>query len=349
LKTASAIVRLANPAAVLEAVTAHLAEHDVSVRVEGRVARAMLYSGEAEIRIDPSSMTLQARAPDDEALEDVTDFLASHIVEFARPERPDIRWTGYEPKSSFADFREMRVVAVSDVAMGMRRVRLSGENLTRFAAQDNLHVRLFFPRRGVEPVWPSRGPDGLVQQAQDPALRPSMRKYTIRRIDAAAGWVDIDFVLHEDAGPGSNWARHAAPGDLVGMAGPGGRTAKPAGWMLLAGDETALPAIARILEALPQATTGHAVIEIEAEDCRIPLEAPKGIAIRWLHRSDGRESLAEAVRGIAVPAQGSRFCWAGAEFTDIQAIRHHWREDCGLQKAEQLAVAYWRKGVADAA
>lgn len=70
------------------------------------------------------------------------------------------------------------------------------------------------------------------------------RYYTIRRIDAAAGWLEIDFVLHEAPGLAGDFARLARPGDICGMSGPCGLGVKPAGHYLLAGDETALPAIA---------------------------------------------------------------------------------------------------------
>lgn len=93
--------------------------------------------------------------------------------------------------------------------------------------------------------------------------RLDIRTYTIRRIHAQQGWFEVDFVLHEDAGPGSRWAAQATKGQQIGLSGPGGRTASPAGWMLLAGDETALPAIARIGEALPAATTGVVIIEVQ--------------------------------------------------------------------------------------
>ena len=346
MKTASALVHLTNPAAVVEALTAHLAEHEVEVRFDGAAAQALLPSGQATLRVDPDAIALEARAANQAQLEDVTGFLASHVLEFAHPERPTISWTGFQGREVFADFREMRVVGVSDLTPRMRRVTLAGDDLLRFAGEDNLHVRLYFPPEGREPEWPTRGADGLALPG-DPERKPHVRKYTIRRIDAARGLVEVDFVLHEAAGPGSDWAKTARTGTVIGMAGPGGRSAKLVDWLLLAGDETALPAIARILEKLPDGSEGVALIEVEDESDRVSLAAPQGVEIRWLHRDGGASVLFDAVRQTTIATGRSRFCWAGAEFDTIQAIRKHWRQDCGLDKSEQLAVAYWRHGIVD--
>ena len=188
-----------------------------------------------------------------------------------------------------------------------------------------------------------RGADGLVQPVPE-ERKPAARKYTIRRIDAAAGTLDVDFVLHEASGPGSDWAKTATPGARIGMAGPGGRSARPADWMLLAGDETALPAIARTLENLPATAEGMVVLVADSADDAIVLRHPPGFRVEWLDRQSGSTDFASAVMAIDVPSDRTRFCWAGAEFEEIQTSRRHWRDVIGLSSKEQLAVAYWRKG-----
>src|SRR5690606_8894208 len=115
--------------------------------------------------------------------------------------------------------------------------------------------------------------------------RPKVRTYTIRRIDAAAGTFDADFVLHGDHSVGSRWAINAKPGDIVGVRGPTGRPVPEADWYLLVGDETALPAIARTLETLPAAARGVALIEVADEGERQAIEHQTGIEVRWLHRN----------------------------------------------------------------
>lgn len=345
VKTATATVQLADAPAVLQAVTKHLAEHEIELRTQGSVTRASLRSGEMVMRLDPPALRLEAHASGESDLEHLVSFLASHVIEFAHPEQPDIAWSGYDSGRTPSDFREMRVIDAWDIAADMRRVRLGGNDLGRFASLEDIHVRLLFPQPGTPPVWPRLNSNGMVEQARDPALRPAERKYTIRNADADAGWVDIDFVLHEAPGPGSDWARGAAAGDVVGMAGPGGRSARQADYMLLAGDETALPAIARTLEMLEPHTRGVALIEVGSSQHAMELQAPSGMELRWLERGSAA-GLAAAVMQIEIPSDLSCFCWAGAEFSDVQAIRRHWKESCGLDKSNQLAVAYWRMGLA---
>jgi len=346
MKTASAMVSLTSPVAVVEALRAHLAEHELVVEFDGHVANTRLRSGHATMRIGASMLELEVQAADESELEDVAGFLASHVLEFAHPDKPVIRWSGFQPSGKFADFREMTVVGVSDLTPHMRRITLSGSDLGRFVTDEDLHVRLFFPPPGQPPVWPMRGEDSL-EQPIDPVSRPAVRKYTIRRIDPAKGTVCIDFVLHQDPGPGSDWAKTVKEGDLIGMAGPGGRGARQADWMLLAGDETALPAIARILEGLAPGTEGVALVEVEGATDELPLAHPDGFEIRWLHRAAGNEDLAAAVARIPIPMHRRHFCWAGAEFEIIQTIRRHWKKECGVAKSDQLAVSYWREGAAE--
>lgn len=336
-------IRLADPVTIMNALREHLAEHEIEIVDRDESLVAHLDKAEARMRALDGVLALEADAESGPRLEEVLAFLASHVREFAAPQTPDIVWSGVCGNRLPADFREMTVLRTLDLTPHMRQITLTGDDLARFATDGDLHVRLFFAPPGKPPIWPMRGADGLIQPvAAD--RKAQMRKYTIRRIDLVAGEVDVDFVIHEVAGPGSDWAARAQPGDLVGMAGPGGRTARPADWILLAGDETALPAIARILEGLPEATSGHVIMEVADVSGKITLEKPRGMNIEWLVRDAGAPTLAARVMEIAVPTTGSRFCWAGAEFADVQAIRQYWREACDLKKDEQLAVAYWRRG-----
>jgi NADPH-dependent ferric siderophore reductase len=164
----------------------------------------------------------------------------------------------------------------------------------------------------------------------------------------AAGELDIDFVLHGDEGIASGWAARAAAGDLVGMIGPGGSEREDAQWYLLAGDETAIPAIARILEGMPREASGVALIEVaDAREIQ-PLVAPEGLEIRWLfreHRHAGESDLlAEATIAIAPPSDSDIRCWLGAEAEIARRVRHHWREVLQLPRTAVSSVAYWHHG-----
>ena len=143
---------------------------------------------------------------------------------------------------------KLRLVQVREsqrISPRMCRITLAGPELDGFvslAADD--HVKLFFPAPGQDkPVLPVLGESGLVYP--DGAARPAMRDYTPRRYDAERQELVIEFVLHS-AGPASAWASRAAPGDWIGLGGPKGSRLTPEDYetILLAGDETALPAIA---------------------------------------------------------------------------------------------------------
>lgn len=129
-------------------------------------------------------------------------------------------------------------------------------------------------------------------------LRGSMRTYTLRdvQVQGTSTTVVLDFVIHEDAsgsGPGSSWARRARPGDEVLLIGPrrhcdaGGIEfrAGEESRLLLAGDETAAPAIARILEDVPRTSLGHAFIEVPSAADVLSIDAPAGVRITWLPRA----------------------------------------------------------------
>jgi NADPH-dependent ferric siderophore reductase len=253
------------------------------------------------------------------------------------------------PRPTPANFRLVHVVEARFVTPHVRRVTLAGQDMARFACDEHIHVGLMIPQAGVAPVWPVLEADGQVTWPSGPGS-PALRRYTIRRHDMRRGTVDIDFVVHEDGGPGSAFARHAKAGDVLGMLGPGGGGIPPAAdWYLLAGDETGLPAIARMLETLPPEARGVALIEVGSAADEQPITTRSGVELRWLHRhalAPGTTGLlADAVRQLAFPpADTSLFAWAACEFDAFKAIRSHLRRERGLTQAQHLVVSYWRRG-----
>src|SRR5690606_1106708 len=141
-------------------------------------------------------------------------------------------------------------------------------------------VKLFFAPPGAPLALPEIGPNGLSFPA---GARPEGRDYTPRRIDLAAGEVVIDFVLHGD-GPAARWAASAGPGDTVGVGGPRASfvVREPYDWYLLAGDETALPAIGRRIEELPAGAVAIAVVEIADAGERQIVHAAARLELRWV-------------------------------------------------------------------
>src|ERR1700753_1902724 len=116
--------------------------------------------------------------------------------------------------------------------------------------------------------------------------RPVTRTYTLRRADAERQQVTIAFVVHGDEGIAAPWAAHAEPGDVLTMSGAGGAYRPDPGcdWYLLAGDESALPAICSALEALPDDARGVAYLETSDPGEYLDAAPPSGMEVVWLHR-----------------------------------------------------------------
>jgi NADPH-dependent ferric siderophore reductase len=239
----------------------------------------------------------------------------------------------------------LTVAAVADVTPSVRRVVLSGRPAAAAAAGPT--VNLLVPRVGdATPRWPKVAKDGRIVWP-DGAHGVSLRSYTARRQDPAAGQVEIDFVLHGD-GPAAAWAAAAVPGALLGVAGAASLGDRPAAHVVLAGDETALPAISRILAAAPPGTAGVALLEVAGAAEEQPLVAPAGVAVRWLHRGTtppGESTLlADAVAALDRPDGDDVFAWVAAESAAVRAIRADLRGRWGLGRAQHHAIGYWRRG-----
>ena len=238
----------------------------------------------------------------------------------------------------------LTVASVARVTPSVRRVTLTGAPDAVAAAGPT--VSLLVPRPGdPAPHWPAVARDGRVVWPGG-SHGVSLRSYTARRQDPDRGEVDIDFVMHGD-GPAAGWAAAARPGAVLGVAGGGPLGHRPAEVLLLAADETAIPAVARILAEAGRATRGSALLEVADAAEQQDLPAPPGVGVRWLHRGatpPGESTLLiEAVAGLSRPP-GDVFAWVAAESAAVRAIRSDLRARWGLSRAEHHAIGYWRRG-----
>jgi NADPH-dependent ferric siderophore reductase len=247
----------------------------------------------------------------------------------------------HETKTRLLQVREVRRISPK-----MVRIVVGGEALAGFvsAAHDD-HVKLFFPHPGQDkPVLPMPSPNGPVYP--EGALRPAARDYTPRNYDAAANALTIDFVLHGD-GPATVWATQARTGDFLGVGGPRGSFIVPDdfAWYLLAGDETALPAIGRRLEELPAGARAIVVVEVADAGEEQHFDTQARVETHCLHR-DGAPSgslLQKAIAGLSLPSSDG-YAWVAAEAATAKALRRHLVDGRGLRRDRVKAAAYWKQG-----
>lgn len=330
-------------------------EHYAVVRT-GNEGTIPLLMGVAKLRLEQERFTVTAEAANESDLSYLKFAVAEGIVHHAGAETVSFHWEGDGAGEGSLPpfFREMKVIAVRNITPHMRRIRLQGDDLGRYAS-GGLHIRLILPPKPpLKPKWPHLGADGRPVWP-DGEHRLQNRVYTIRTIDVEQGWVDIDMVVHPSTveAPGTEWAMQAQTGDIIGMTGPGGGDMPAGDDFILVGDETALPAISRILERLP--ATASAIVRIEIADSaeELLLETQAQLDLKWLHRNGAEAGtttlLIDAVKqAMPVQSEGRRlFAWAGCEFDAFKAIRGFWRKECGLKRDDHMAVAYWRRGVTD--
>ncbi|SAL12538.1 iron transport/utilization-like protein [Caballeronia peredens] len=244
-------------------------------------------------------------------------------------------------------FRLLQVKRVQALNPHFVRVTFTGDDLEDFvSASFDDHVKLFFPQPGESmPAIPQAGPDGPVFDPSKP--RPIARDFTPRRHDRAARELDIEFALHE-AGPATAWAAQAAPGQYLGIGGPRGSFVIPTqfDWHLMIGDETALPAIARRLEELPEGTRVATLIEVADQSARIEFDTRADLYAQWRYRNESEHpggALLLALRETFVP-EGEGYVWAAGEATLMRAVRQLLCIERGVDKRRIRASAYWKRG-----
>ncbi|MBH9352053.1 siderophore-interacting protein [Pseudomonas aeruginosa] len=254
-------------------------------------------------------------------------------------------------------------------------------------------IKIFFPdASGPPPSLPGGSEWYQAYRSVEPARRPPMRTYTIRALRAEQEEVDVEFVLHGENGPASAWATPARIGARLQLAAPtrqygdapgGYEWNPPAGvrHILLIADETALPAVAGILEELAgeaEPPVVEAFLEVPGEADILDLPAIPAARLHWLprhqagiHSRNGERMVAAArqarrpareVAGgaaqeledidideeilweLASPESGSFYAWVAGESAAVMAIRRYLVQERGIDKRHLTLMGYWRRG-----
>ncbi len=262
------------------------------------------------------------------------------------------------------------------------RVTFTGEELSAFADNGfDQRIKVAVPLPGLGVSTLPTGPDWWAAWRALPAeQRNPIRTYTVRYVRQEVSEVDVDFVLDGAGhGPASAWAAAARVGDKLALMGPdagfegvhGGidfRAPTAAGHILLAGDETAVPAVAGILEKLAPQATGQAVLEVPRAADFLALSAPAGVTVTWLAREDRPHgsALIPAVKASAaklLPRKGAQAledidvdtqilwevadtstAWVAGEAAMVRELRRHLIAEHGLDRSSAAFLGYWRAG-----
>jgi NADPH-dependent ferric siderophore reductase len=229
------------------------------------------------------------------------------------------------------------VIATERRSPSLVRVRFRADDLSAFA--DSV-----FTDRYVKVVIPADGGDVV-------------RTYTALEPDPEASTLAIDFVVHGDEGAAGPWAAAAAPGDALTVRGPGGAYAPDpaADWHLLAGDESAIPAIGAAIEALPAGAPAYVLVEVSGPDHQVELPVRDGVEVTWLHRGASSHSVGDDAAGVDAPLVGAvrDLPWRegrvqafvhGEAAAVMHGIRPYLLKERNLPRADVSISGYWRRG-----
>ena len=282
-----------------------------------------------------------------------------------------------------------QVARVRRLSPSFLRVTFTGSDFDELApAGLDQRIKLLFPTPGRGLQGCPAGDDWYAEwRALPDALRNPLRTYTVRAARPEARELDVDFVLHGATGPASAWAERAASGDEVILIGPNARFPGPTGgveWrppadasrLLIAGDETAVPAISAIAETLPHDRTARVLLEVPEWGDVLDLALPPGVHVTWLPRGVAPRgalltaAVVAAVRELTVvptPAtelpevdvdaeilwevpvgdpdrSSGLYAWLAGEAGVVKGLRRHVVQDCGIDRASVAFMGYWREG-----
>lgn len=242
--------------------------------------------------------------------------------------------------------RYIYVHASEQLSPHLQRIYFSSDDFSDFPiGQNGAHIKLFFPEQAqLKPQLPDRNAQGQIMWLD--VKKPITRTYTLRDFLVKQQLLVIDFVRHADFGIAADWAIHAQPGNVLGLAGPGGpsRFHPNAKYWIFIADLSALAMLGASLEQLPSHAQGEIWVEIEdKEDC-IELSYPAAMKLNWRIKHPNIEAQIEAcLAHLDWQSQQISVTVAG-ESSRVIALRRLFKEKYQVHKHYLYAVPYWKKG-----
>ncbi|MGI9823216.1 siderophore-interacting protein [Agromyces sp. Marseille-Q5079] len=236
---------------------------------------------------------------------------------------------GSRVRPAYRNFR-VEVARVERVSPTFTNITFTGDDLADFGTAGlDQRVKVVLPLEANGFAAFPDGEDWYTAWRELPGeLRNPFRTYTVRAVRPEQREVDIVFAGHGDGGPASAWAGRARPGDEIVLIGPdefGPGRAVGIDWrpgevdtLLLAGDETAVPAICAILESLPADAAGAAFLEVPTDGDRMSVRAPAGVEVRWLARGGAHDAESRSHGELLAPAVRD---WVVRHLADLGVTR----------------------------
>ncbi|NLF03892.1 MAG: siderophore-interacting protein [Actinomycetales bacterium] len=314
----------------------------------------------------------------------------------------------------------VRLARTERLSESFLRLTFTGDDLDQFATTTlDQRIKFVLPAACGTPVDPALfdAPDwyGTWRGLSDDE-RPTLRTYTVRAVRPEAKEIDVDVVLHgiapgapaaadcplrslhacvcaDAVGPAVRWCATASAGDGLVIIGPNARFEGPQSGLewhppsgahtyLIAGDETAVPAMSSIIESLPAGVRAHVFLEVPTAQDVLALDVPEGVEVEWLPRRGEATTAAHgtlldlAVRAGAatiaarqhaardgaepedvdidttilwdVPAESSApegvYAWIAGEAGVVKELRRFLVRDLGLDRSAVAFMGYWRTG-----
>lgn len=248
-------------------------------------------------------------------------------------------------------FRPVTVARTEPRSPYLTRVTLTGDALEGLeVAEPAASVRLLLPRADTGalelPTW--NGNEFLDADGN----RPRIRTLTPLRFDPDALELDVEIVLHDDS-PLTRWITGAGPGTVAAISGTGrGYDIDPdVSEFLLAGDETAVPAISTIVPELPADARVRVIVEVRDAQAQLDLPAHPHATIEWVERPSGAahgDAMVDALLSIdrgTLPDDVQ--VWVAGEAAAVQRIRRHLKDEVGLGRSQATVRGYWKHGRAE--
>ncbi|MEL7252771.1 MAG: siderophore-interacting protein [Pseudomonadota bacterium] len=295
-----------------------------------------------ELGVQPEGLRVRLAGPNESALVFFREEIVHHVADLDTVAADAMRWddeSGWQEGQLPPNFHLLTVKHSNLLFEGMQRVTLSCPTIAN-TTQEGIHLRLMMPQDVTRtPIWPHMAANGAPVWPQgDDKLHA--RFVTVRQCRPEAGEIDIDIVRH-DTGLISQFAQSAHEGQVVGGMGPAGMNHLPQhDTYLLTADGTGLPAVARLLETLPDTAKGDVIVALPEGVDYLP-QSPL-----TLHRVAPDRFETEILSMVKERAAQTPIAYGffAGEFENAQEIRKFFKGGLGLDKSTQISTAYWRRG-----